>query len=1129
MSLTHEDAGSISNLHSHSSRRTTRNYRDASGTTGSAWRNDQPTPIQPPGRGLNPYSGRLTTNKDNKTATSSSSQHASKRQKLDHEKGVLSRHFLKPPSEPRTRSQRAQVVVSSSPSRPGHATDAIVIDEDDTPDLNDSSSKPDTLTTSSPDPADLISQRDAYSFDTSKPTPMAQYSSSFELEEMLTSPTDGESTARVRQRNKAKAPHGASQSAKVPVVPTNTLSAQADGPERGKVKTLAFMFEQAAPKALPVRDLREHVRGGRKNNMKPKLVSNEPKRQIAPLHIEMKDVHATRSSGFASGSGSSKPKAAQRDIVYNLPLEAWSIGVDIPPHEPTPEPSANLIWERGFLKVQHMNSILFELQLKKGSLQSFQYVDLKKSSHLKPLIHILPSATAIVQYSSAGFKLGSDHEDGLLTFKFDSDASDWDEKLYGNLVHVLSGALGLKAGKSTLDRSGAKAVWEAVTRAHESHVTRAHENQIFNLDIQPSKASDSVAKPRARPKPRAEIVPPADIFVRRSARLSGVEQQPLSPRPDLDEVILTYRSGIGSLNITNGDVSRLKPGEFLNDTLIEFGLKLWLADLSESNPELASQVHVFSSFFYKKLSTKIPEDGYNSVRKWTSKFDLFQKKYIIVPINENMHWYLAIIYFPEHTLLPRPVQATKVSPRRSTRHLGVVVDSSDVKDLEQTPKQSLPADPDPPPSAQADSASRSGLLTPDSLRTEDQRDEIDVERMVESGPSPSDPLAKQNDGPCAEAVDEDISVDDATGEEDALTLLYPASPPQVQRAELPPLDHQGDIIEQDGHPASRIEGEDSDVQTSGIPHTTSNEKSDHEKRNATSPDISLVDDGAPAEIIEQEGPPASRNVSEGSGIRTPGIPPTIFYGKSNHRRRNVTSSEVALVDNGAPVEIVVEEDIIMSNPDSEHEETAEHPKTYIFTFDSLSSKHPQAVKRLSKYLLMEARDKKQLEEDKLNEPKGMQAHVPRQNNYCDCGIYLLHFAKTFMKNPELSSEIIKNRSSPQKNRRLPHEHWDNASVGSYREELAACIYSLSEEWKRKRSEEDAATKNQTEAVAAAPQEQSSTDPTPAASAKADDSDSEIEVLGSPTKKAPPSKAASRRDSGLAESRRKGTATRARGG
>ncbi|KAH9065374.1 hypothetical protein EDB87DRAFT_1555821 [Lactarius vividus] len=129
----------------------------------------------------------------------------------------------------------------------------------------------------------------------------------------------------------------------------------------------------------------------------------------------------------------------------------------------------------------------------------------------------------------------------------------------------------------------------------------------------------------------------------------------------------------------------------------------------------------------------------------------------------------------------------------------------------------------------------------------------------------------------------------------------------------------------------------------------------------------------------------------------------------------------------------------MANPDSEHEEAVEcvflpsstatithqtlrHPQTYIFTFDSLSSKHPQAVKRLGKYLLMEAHDKKQRDEDTLIEPKGMQAHVsicrfqvswsviqvPHQPNHCDCGVYLLHFAKTFMKDPKLSSEIIQN-------------------------------------------------------------------------------------------------------------------------
>jgi hypothetical protein len=32
--------------------------------------------------------------------------------------------------------------------------------------------------------------------------------------------------------------------------------------------------------------------------------------------------------------------------------------------------------------------------------------------------------------------------------------------------------------------------------------------------------------------------------------------------------------------------------------------RLWLADLKEKNREIADQIHVFSSFFYKKLNNK---------------------------------------------------------------------------------------------------------------------------------------------------------------------------------------------------------------------------------------------------------------------------------------------------------------------------------------------------------------------------------------------------------------------------------------------------------------------------------------------------------------------------------------------
>ena len=86
--------------------------------------------------------------------------------------------------------------------------------------------------------------------------------------------------------------------------------------------------------------------------------------------------------------------------------------------------------------------------------------------------------------------------------------------------------------------------------------------------------------------------------------------------------LLVYRPlGTGAVNITRGDLERLQPGKYLNDTLIEFGLKyvsadcralltkghhcrLWLNELRDRDPELADQIHLFSSFFYKKLAIK---------------------------------------------------------------------------------------------------------------------------------------------------------------------------------------------------------------------------------------------------------------------------------------------------------------------------------------------------------------------------------------------------------------------------------------------------------------------------------------------------------------------------------------------
>ncbi|EJD33658.1 hypothetical protein AURDEDRAFT_76832, partial [Auricularia subglabra TFB-10046 SS5] len=67
--------------------------------------------------------------------------------------------------------------------------------------------------------------------------------------------------------------------------------------------------------------------------------------------------------------------------------------------------------------------------------------------------------------------------------------------------------------------------------------------------------------------------------------------------------ILNYPAGEPkSLQIRIRDLARLRPGQHLNDTLIDFGLRYWFHGLQRLNSPLASQTHVFSTQFYTKLA-----------------------------------------------------------------------------------------------------------------------------------------------------------------------------------------------------------------------------------------------------------------------------------------------------------------------------------------------------------------------------------------------------------------------------------------------------------------------------------------------------------------------------------------------
>ena len=60
--------------------------------------------------------------------------------------------------------------------------------------------------------------------------------------------------------------------------------------------------------------------------------------------------------------------------------------------------------------------------------------------------------------------------------------------------------------------------------------------------------------------------------------------------------------------------------------------------MENSEPTTAQRVHIFNTFFYERLtSAGQGHKGINfeAISKWTSKIDIFEFDYVVVPINER--------------------------------------------------------------------------------------------------------------------------------------------------------------------------------------------------------------------------------------------------------------------------------------------------------------------------------------------------------------------------------------------------------------------------------------------------------------------------------------------------------------
>lgn len=92
------------------------------------------------------------------------------------------------------------------------------------------------------------------------------------------------------------------------------------------------------------------------------------------------------------------------------------------------------------------------------------------------------------------------------------------------------------------------------------------------------------------------------------------------------------------------DRDRLREDTYLNDNLIAFYMRFLQENLERTNPTAAKRVYFFNSYFFATLRPPgTSAFNYKGVEKWTRSVDLFTYDYILVPINENQHWYIAII------------------------------------------------------------------------------------------------------------------------------------------------------------------------------------------------------------------------------------------------------------------------------------------------------------------------------------------------------------------------------------------------------------------------------------------------------------------------------------------------------
>ncbi|XP_032741665.1 sentrin-specific protease 1 isoform X2 [Rattus rattus] len=97
------------------------------------------------------------------------------------------------------------------------------------------------------------------------------------------------------------------------------------------------------------------------------------------------------------------------------------------------------------------------------------------------------------------------------------------------------------------------------------------------------------------------------------------------------------------LTITRKDIQTLNHLNWLNDEIINFYMNMLMERSKEKG---FPSVHAFNTFFFTKLKAA----GYQAVKRWTKKVDVFSVDILLVPIHLGVHWCLAVVDFRKKSI-----------------------------------------------------------------------------------------------------------------------------------------------------------------------------------------------------------------------------------------------------------------------------------------------------------------------------------------------------------------------------------------------------------------------------------------------------------------------------------------------